>query len=546
MRCSHDGMRSHGVCVSSSLTCALQVTANMRKSARRQRRQVRRDHGRLRDADGKPLTRQSHADALSGAIDKVMAENRLDKTIFHSDWLAMLRAEYVTQDGYNAAPEDLSLDDTVAAATKWPHQGDLYWVDPGGVFGSRPHRGYELVLQPYMQALEKSDRCHVHLRTVVFDIQRQQSGTNAPNDPQRIKIQFRTAATQLSYDEDSIMRTAHGHGAGDPAAAAPSRRGVGFGPVVSAAATHDARVREADYLVCTVPVAVLAEQEPPVIAKEELAREPAHAAAIRRLAAVAGKELRCFLAFRHPLVREAGEYDSSLSATAPALVRTAWHTTVGKAGVEPWRFYVYPNTSALDPLTAPPVAQVLVAVMDPARISTPHREGEDPPSHWSQDRLAQDALEHLGILFTQQAVNDAGFLGALASHWLRDPFSRCAYVLIHPGTSAHDVKKLAQPMSAERIYFAGEGAMATLRELQQVSGAQLAGEEAARKIMCVSRALPAAAPHAAPHAARACSVSGSLVLLADLLRRASVWLLCCVCPATKPERMGGASRPCRR
>jgi hypothetical protein len=385
---------------------------------------------------------------------------------------AMLLAEYVTRMGYNAAPGVLSLLDIADTAEQgWPKQGSMYWVDPGGVVSNRPHLGYELVLQPYMQALEKSAACHVHLRTVVFHISQVESSAS---DGKRRMVRFSTAPTQLSYNEEALMAEQF-HPSGQSAASTPAP--AHFAAVVSDQEIALATSTEVDYLVCTVPIPVLAHQLPAVFEFEAV--EPAQQNAILRLAKEPGRELRCFLAFRYPLVHEAGQYNASLSANVPALVRTAYHTMNGDAAVEPWRFFVYPNTASRDPFTAPPFAQFLVAVMDPARIESAGA------LRWSVEQLADDALRHLRLLFNVEAVERAVFLGALASHWLRDPFSRCAYVVIHRDTSVDDVQQLTKPMGS--VFFAGEAAT-TLQHLQQVAGAQLAGERAAGQIMSVTRA----------------------------------------------------------
>jgi hypothetical protein len=413
----------------------------------------------------------SQSDALDAAIPKVLKQHtdpRFTSTLDKQRLAAMLRAEYVTRMGYNAAPSVLSLLDIADTDEQgWPKQGRMYWVDPGGVVSNRPHLGYELVLQPYMQALEKSAACHVHLRTVVFHIS-QEEVSHSNGKQTRRAVKFLTAPTQLSYNEDALMaEDLPPH----PSTPMPQH----FPQVVSDAEITRANKHpvEVDYLVCTVPMPVLAHQLPSVF-DDMKSISAEHAAAVQRLGMEPGRELRCFLAFKHCLVHNAGEHLGTLSANVPALVRTAYHKRNGDADTEPWRFFVYPNTASCDPLTAPPFMQLLVAVMDPTRIVSAGA------LTWSVQRLADDALDHLRLLFTREEVERAVFLGALASHWLRDPFSRCSYVVIHDRTSVADVKQLEQAMGS--IYFAGEAAT-TLQHLQQVYGAQLAGERAAQQIM---------------------------------------------------------------
>jgi len=463
-----------------------QVDAKLASAAEEEVRALRRSD--KMDSGERP----SQQDALNKAIPEVLrADGFRQPTLLWSEMDSMLRAMYVEQIGYNAAPDELSLPDIADVSKLYPKAGTLRWVDPGSATDSRPHRGYELVLQPYMQALEASPRAHVHLRSVVFGIEQiEPEGSGgmalqphaeaaAQARPRRV-VRFHTAPTPLSYMEDALMAqdlasagpAAHAGlstpaAAGSFAAAMPS--------VLSEEEQRGSAVHEFDFLVCTVPMPVLAEQQPSVFTEQALTA--AQWSAVRNLARVPGAELRCFLAFRNALIRTANEHREGLDEQVPAVVHTAMLDDRDGSVVEPWRFFVYPDRQQQDSLTTPPYGQILVGSLQPALI---------PNSlSWSTQRLAEHALDQLRQMFTTEVVARADFSGALSSHWLRDPFSRCAYVAIHKHCSVDDVTELAPRQDEDSsIFFAGE-ATAPLRHLQQVAGAQLSGEIAAQALMSV-------------------------------------------------------------
>jgi hypothetical protein len=405
--------------------CRSQVDQALAEAAANEKKRRRRPS--FDQSEESPSQELALEDAIEHALKGIKPPNLLARSAIES----VLRAIYVEQIGYNAAPAELSLLDIADIDQQGlPKAGAQLWVDPGVVTGNRPHRGYELVLQPYMQALEASHRAHVHLRSVVFDI-KQIEADSREGRPRRV-VRFRTAPTPLSYMEDALMTLnldVTSAGPDSSAAAAAGSFAAAMPPVLSAEEQQNCHEHEFDYLVCTVPVPVLAEQQPPVFTPGTL--PAATWQAVRNLAQVPGKELRCFLAFRHALIRPAAEHLKGLSELVPVVLHTAMVDAKGAAVVEPWRFFVYPERRELSPLNTAPYAQIVVGARQPALISG--------ALSWSTERLAEDALIQLRLMFTDVVVARAEFMGAISSHWLRDPFSRCSYVAIHTRTSVEDV-----------------------------------------------------------------------------------------------------------